>query len=165
MAGLLVTVGASRVLALAGDLVSPSLSFPESIDAAWRESALRVVHEPAARFLGGHFVNASTTLRYGGDTAALNQFLAALAAIPGARLEIRFTRELPGHWTMEHDAWGDARRFRITLNVSAEAVRLEDLKLPEIVGEQPASGPEYLAPEKPPSAGTQPHPSINQPTR
>ena len=64
-----------RVYALAGDLDHPSLALPANAPAELHSRLIRILDDKDAKFLRGHFVNAHTTLEYGGSTDALNQML------------------------------------------------------------------------------------------
>jgi hypothetical protein len=134
LAALAFTGGTFRALALAGELERPSLALPETIDATWREAVMKVLNANPDDFRGGRFINSSTTLRYAGDTDALNRFLAGLAKPPGTRLQVTFSRTVEHSWTVQHNGWGDARRFEIAVSLDASRIDLSRLVLPEIVG-------------------------------
>jgi len=107
----------SRSFGLAGDLKSPSLSFPVGFEG--REKIVGVISDKQFQFLRGHFVNAHTTLLYAGDAASLNAFLNQLAACPGTKLSVTFAREEEdAAWTLQHNAWGDANSFHIAVNTA-----------------------------------------------
>jgi hypothetical protein len=120
-----------RVYALAGDLDHPSLALPANAPAELHGQLMRILDDKDAKFLRGHFVNAHTTLEYGGSTAALNQMLSKLSRCEGVRVTLRFTRTVGGAaWTLDHNAWGDARSVNIQVNVAAPSTKLEDLNIP-----------------------------------
>jgi len=133
LAAVLLTGGVFRALALAGDLDHPSLSLPESTGPGVRERIMQVLSEEPSEFQGGEFVNARTTLRYVGDGPSLNRFLAGLAACPDLQLHIAF-RKHPGEvaWTLEHDGWAAPQRFSILINSDCKALRLDEVRIPEI---------------------------------
>jgi hypothetical protein len=138
----LLTGTSHRALALAGTLDRPSIAFPQSIDPRWRDSVTEALATEGAQFLDGRFINAATTLRYGGSTDALSRFLERLARCSGLRLRIRFDRALDAKWTVHHNAWGDSMALEVRINPDPAAINLHDLVLPEIVGSAAAKEPD-----------------------
>jgi hypothetical protein len=131
-----------RALALAGTLDRPSIAFPQSIDPHWRDSVTEALATEGAQFLDGRFINATTTLRYGGSTDALSRFLDRLARCSGLRLRIRFDRALDANWTVNHNAWGDPLALEVRIHPDPAHINLPDLVLPEIVGSAAAKQPD-----------------------
>ncbi|MHC1766160.1 MAG: hypothetical protein AB9869_17970 [Verrucomicrobiia bacterium] len=122
-----------RVYALAGDLEHPSLALPANAPAELHGQLVRILDDKDAKFLRGHFVNAHTTLEYGGSTDALNQMLSRLSQCEGVRVILRFVRTAGGaSWTLDHNAWGDARSMNIQINVASPSIKLEDLTIPAL---------------------------------
>ena len=76
---------ATRVFGLAGELKEPGLAFPEGFSESARTNIMASLRRPDCTFLGGHFINSFTSLKYGGETLALNLFLEGLAKCPGVR--------------------------------------------------------------------------------
>ena len=111
---------------LAGDLAAPSLSFPA--DSKSQESVKRVISDKQFKFLRGHFVNASSTLMFSGDAAALNSFLARLTQCKGAKVEVTFNEyQGDASWTLTHTGWGDPDAFQVAVNtaqIAKAAVKL-----------------------------------------
>lgn len=133
-------VGAApSALALAGKLDRPSIAFPQSVDAGWREGVTQALETEGARFLDGRFINAATTLRYGGSTDALSRFLDRLARCNGLKLRIRFDSSLDAVWTVQHNAWIDSTAFEV--RISPDSIQLAELLLPEIVGSSTSKQP------------------------
>lgn len=133
-------LGVERVHALAGSLDHPSLSFPESEKELGLDEVMKVLNMKEAKFLRGHFVNAFTTLRYGGDMASLNLFLSRLAACTGAEVALVYHDKLVDEtstWLLQHNAWGNPREFVISVNPDAPGFDKALLKLPTKVKIQP----------------------------
>ncbi|MBL9172502.1 MAG: hypothetical protein JNL10_03110 [Verrucomicrobiales bacterium] len=132
-----IMAGAHRVLALAGTLNRPSVALPESLGPGWRTQLMKVLEAPDAKFLGGQFINAVTTLRYGGDTGALNQFLAGLAECPEVQIRVQLVRDLDSEWVLQHNGWSDGREFLLRVALDSGRIRLEDVQWPVIRGSRP----------------------------
>lgn len=138
----ILAAAAPNALALAGTLDRPSIAFPQSVDPHWRDSVTEALATEGAQFLDGRFINAATTLRYAGNTGALNLFLDRLARCSGLRLRIRFDRALDANWTVHHNAWGDSMALEVHINPDPAHINLPDLVLPEIVGSAAAKEPD-----------------------
>jgi hypothetical protein len=128
---------ASSAFASAGVLTSPSLAFPKDFSASTRTHILAALQPPPkGKFLGGEFVNSSTTLRYSGDTSALNQFLSGLAKCPGASLLVGFSKTLVPDdcdWMVSHNAVQEGTLF-VYINLKSSRIDLEQLSIPESKG-------------------------------
>ena len=135
LAGVVATLLLPRALGMAGDLDRPSLAFPTATPKALQSQILAALNVREAGFLRGRFINADTTLAYGGDTGALSAMLAQLAACEGMRVRVSFVR-VPGgeSWTIQHNAWADATQIAIRVNVVAEKIDLLKLELPALGG-------------------------------
>ncbi len=127
-------VGSVRLWALAGTLDRPSLALPATADPELRARVMRVLAESAETYLGGRFIHAVTTLRYGGDVGALNRFLAGLAGCPGVRLRISLVRDLEADWVLQHNGWGNAFELNVQVHLGSTRIRLEELQIPGITG-------------------------------
>lgn len=116
---------------------------------------MKVLEAPEAGFLGGQFVNAVTTLRYGGDTGALNRFLAGLSECPEARIRVQFVRDLDSAWRLQHDGWSHGREFLVQVALGSDRIHLEEIQLPIVRGSRPdaASGSKEKSPEEKRSSG------------
>jgi hypothetical protein len=113
-----------RVYALAGDLDHPSIALPANAPAELHGQRIRILGDNDAKFLRGHFVNAHTTLEYGGSTEALNRMLAKLAECGGIQIKVRFVRTADGPaWTLDHNAWGDASVTDSAADENRRAIR------------------------------------------
>lgn len=120
-----------RVWGMAGDLDRPSLAFPKEIPAPLQSRILSALAQSEARFLHGRFINADTTLVYGGSTSALSTLLTDLAGSDGLRTRVKFVRGPANEsWTVRHNAWGDARLIEIQVNVAAANLDWQQLVLP-----------------------------------
>ena len=118
------------------ELTLPSVAFGRGVPAAARARVSAVLARPDARFLGGHSLNKWTTLRYGGDTLALNLFLDELVKCPGVTVHVSFKKLADEcDWRVGHMAPGN--RFQVEVNLSSERVNVEKLYIPEFKsGEQ-----------------------------
>ena len=131
---------ATRAFGLAGELKEPGLAFPERFPESARTHITAALRRPDCTYVGGHFINWLTTLKYGGETSALNRFLEGLAKCPGATLSVRFDKDrIPDgcDWLVCHDA-GEPGRITVRVNLNSSRIRLDDLALPEVKG-QPLS--------------------------
>jgi hypothetical protein len=91
----------------AGALDSPGLSFAENYPASAREQAMKAVKGRDAKFLGGHYVNWVTTLRYAGGAKALNAMIADLAKCPASVVSVQFRKNLDdADWEVSHTPAG-----------------------------------------------------------
>jgi hypothetical protein len=128
---------APRAFALAGNLDQPGIALPKDFPRAERDRVMAALNRKDCRFLGGKFVNWMTTLRYGGDTRALNLFLDDLAHCPGIKFNVSFARNLGGNgdWHVHHD--GMANSFHIRVSLDSQQVKLEDLYIPSVKGVDP----------------------------
>jgi hypothetical protein len=116
---------------MAGNLAHPLIAFPEATPRKVREQVMAILNDKGCRFLEGHFINASTTLQYGGSTDALSRMLAGLAECEGIRIKVTFVRKAGGaSWTLSHNAWADAGYIGIQVNLAAALIDLEHLDLP-----------------------------------
>ena len=156
LAGLAGVLLLPRVLGMAGDLDRPSLAFPTETPKALQSQILVALNAREAAFLRGRFINADTTLAYGGDTDALSVMLAQLAGCEGIRVKVSFVR-VPGgeSWTIRHNAWADATHIAVRVNVAAEKVDLLKLDLPAVGakpgGEAAKPGPATAVPASNPT--------------
>lgn len=121
----------AKAHAMAGDLEHPSLAFPEDMPAALQAQIMAALSGKDAKFLQGHFINADTTLAYGGNTESLTSMLARFSECDGIRIKVSFVRGPAAEsWTVRHNAWGDARYIGVQVNVSATEIDLQKLELP-----------------------------------
>ena len=83
-------------------------------------------------FLGGARLNGMTSLRYQGDTPALNRFLDGLSKCLGVTLRVSFSSELDlaTDWRVFHEP--HANRFHIEIAYQSDHIELSELIIPEI---------------------------------
>jgi hypothetical protein len=127
----------ASALAMAGNLASPELAFPKDYPEVTRSNILAVLREPDCHFIDGHFINWNTTLQYGGDTRALNSFLARLVKCADVILSVSFDEELDEDctWTVFHGALPDPNHFSIHIHFRSKKIVLGELAVPEIKGD------------------------------
>lgn len=137
LAGLLLLGGVTLpAFGLAGDLREPGLAFPVDFPDSARAAITAALRQPGAGFAGGRFINWTTTLRYEGNTQALNRFLDGLVQCPGIAVSVRFQ---PRHgdtdceWTVSHSA-EEPGDVTVHVNLQSGRVRLEDLVIPAAKG-------------------------------
>ena len=122
---------ATPVSALYQELTTPSVGFAKGYPAASQAKVMAALKRPDSKFLGGHFLNSWTSLRYGGNTRALNLFLDDLVKCPGVTVHVGF-KKLPDNtdWRVGHDAWSN--RFQVEVNLTSERLNIEELYIPEL---------------------------------
>jgi hypothetical protein len=117
--------------AMAGDLAHPSIALPEGTGKKVREKIMSALNDEQCKFLEGHFINAHTTLHYGGGTESLNRMLNRLAACDYFRITVRFIKQESGAaWTVSHNAWANNEDLEIQVNLAAEGINLAKLDIP-----------------------------------
>jgi hypothetical protein len=124
---------AAPAFAEAGTLDSAGVAFSGDYPKDARDVVMAALTRKDCKFLGVHFVNWLTTLRYGGDTKALNLFLGDLVKCPGATVHVGFKKlDDDCDWSLSHDA--QANRFKVEVNLKSKQLKLEDLYIPEANG-------------------------------
>jgi hypothetical protein len=129
---LIALVVPSSVRAAAGEIDAPAVAHAAGFPEAARLQIAAALKREDCRFLGGHWLNAWTTLRYAGDTRALNLFIEDLTQCPGVTVSVSFKHSLPDEavWCVGHSA--HSNRFQI--EISAERIELDELVIPEVKG-------------------------------
>jgi hypothetical protein len=123
----------SPAFALAGTLDSPSVAFSGDYPKDAQAQVMAALTRKDCKFLGGHFVNWFTTLRYGGDTKSLNLFLGDLVKCPGATVHVGFKKlDDDCDWRVSHDA--HSNHFQVEVNLNSKQIKIEDLYIPEAKG-------------------------------
>jgi hypothetical protein len=125
-----------RSFGLAGDLTKPALAFPRGFPESAQTNILSALQQTDSRFIGGSFLNSSTTLKYGGDTRALNSFLEGLVKCTGVILSVRFDAESDSEdcdWLVTHSALQPGR-FTVHVKLKSSHIKLDDLTIPESKG-------------------------------
>ncbi len=135
-------LGTQQVFGLAGDLKTPGVALSTTLSTNIQAQIQAVLERPDCKFLGGQFINFSTTLRYESETAALSLFLEELAKCPETSLTISFSKEFLEEcdWEVQHRP----NHFHIRVNLNSTRMDLEKLALPIITG--PAAKVEVVAP-------------------
>ena len=117
-------------------LTEPSLAFPTNFPDAARTNILATLRRPDWKFISGAELNSFASLKYGGDTLALNLFLGGLAKCPGVTLFVRFTSESSMEdcdWHVSHMA-GKPGEFAVRVNLKSSRIKIEELVIPEARG-------------------------------
>jgi hypothetical protein len=125
-----------RVEALAGNLDVPSLGFPSEMNKTTREQIMAAIVDKSYQFIDGRFVNAFTTLRYGGEMKGLNRFLEKLAECEGMKVVITYSKSLSGEvatWLLRHNGWVEARQLVVSINTDAPKFDKTKLEIPKQV--------------------------------
>jgi hypothetical protein len=138
--GAAIVVGlATPVGAAYGELKSPSVGFPESTPEVTKVAVQKALARKDCTFLGGHWLNSFTSLRYRGNTLAANLFLDQLAKCPGVTVSVRFRKQGDDwDWRVSHMAW-DGPEFGVEINLNSPRLNIEDLVVPDAKG-PPAKG-------------------------
>ena len=124
-------LGINRAEAMAGTLNAPSLAMTSETSLQLRTNLLAALSESDCKFLDGDFINASTTLRYGGSTESLMRLINRLRGIDGMRVWLGFVNEPSGpSWIVHHNGWVEAGQIYIRVNVGAAGFKPEQLELP-----------------------------------
>jgi hypothetical protein len=124
---------AAPIFAEAGSLDSPGVAFPGDYPKDAQESVMAALNRKDCKFLGGTFVNWFTTLRYQGETKALNLLLGDLAKCPGVTVHVGFKKlDDECDWRLSHDGLDNG--FQIEVNLNSKQIKLEDLYVPEAKG-------------------------------
>lgn len=126
----LTTPAAALLIDLKTPSVAHSAGYSQEAAAAVRQALTR----KDAKFLGGFGLNSWTTLRYAGETRALNLFLDDLAKCPGVTVSVSFRRlndELD--WRVGHSAYEN--RFQVEVNLNSKKIKVDEVVIP------PAKGP------------------------
>lgn len=157
-----------KAYAMAGDLKHPSIAMPAGTPQDVRTRLLAALSEPGYKFLDGHFINANTTLHYGGAALSLNRMLANLSHCAGVELNVTFTKGEPNGptWTVNHSGWGAPMRFEVEVNVAASALDVTLLSItltgrepPNVLGTTEAAGSNAPPPVERPRLGTAKQPT------
>jgi hypothetical protein len=123
----------SFAFALAGKLDSPGVAFMGGYPKDAQAKVMAVLTRADCKFLGGHFVNSFTSLRYQGETRALNLFLDDLVKCPGVTVQVGFKKlDDECDWRVSHEAYPN--RFHVEVNLNSKRVKIEDVYIPEIKG-------------------------------
>jgi hypothetical protein len=143
-------LGAKLVFARAGDLDRPSISIPvfegKSDPVAKRMSEVLATHRK--EFIGGHYINAHSTLDFAGGTKTINALLAGLSKVEGATIYVHFSKDegvshrlfgkAPGDrpcaCSLDHNGWANAQAIGITIYVSNPDLDICQLTMPAIQG-------------------------------
>lgn len=128
LAGSIVPASALRI-----KLDAPGIAFKANFPRPAQEKIMAVLNRKDCTFVDGTGINSFTTIHYRGTPAALNGFLAELAACPGTTLSVSL-KKLPEQydWRLSHEAHGN--RFHAQVNLSSPRLDLEQLVIPELRG-------------------------------
>ena len=129
----LVLTFAAPAPAAFGTLDTPDVPFAPDYPAAARAKVQHALNRPDCKFLGGSWLNSWTSLRYRGDTLALNQLIDELVKCPGVTVHVglkRFPDE--ADWRVGHAF--HQNRFQVEVNLDSKRVELENLYIPEFKG-------------------------------
>lgn len=141
---LFVTLALSAsALALRLELDQPGLAFPPAFPDDSRKQIQSVLEMDEAKYLGGTAINWVSTLRYAGNTQALNKFLDGLARCEGTVIHIRFADDVSqgGAWQVHHSAQDEGGRA-FTIRINPAIIELSKLSIPAIRGPGHAETPQ-----------------------
>jgi len=141
-AGFALLIIVPSAFTLSQQLPSPEIFFSKTYPKEKSERVLVVLRAPEFKYLTGLTSywepDYSTTLVYGGDTAALQSFLAALRKVEGLAVKVTSSRDLAKEtgsalvggswWVIYRHTSSDAVEVRV--NRAAKELNVEKLDLP-----------------------------------
>ena len=111
---------------LSEDVVAEVL---EETECSWVDR----IYSPLVKCQGGFSINWNSTIRYQGDTRALNVFLDKIAKCPAVEVFVSFKKLADNcDWRVHHD--GVSNTFHVVVNLQSHGPHLEDLVVPSISG-------------------------------
>lgn len=127
---------APEAFALGGKMQSGGdVSLPSNYPAAARKQIADALNSKDYKFQSGFFINWNSTIRYRGDTPALNVFLDRIAKCPAVKVFTTFKKlDDACDWRVNHD--GLSNTFQVVVNLRSQSTHLEDLVIPCIAGPQ-----------------------------
>lgn len=133
-AATLLMMSTTPALALRGKLhTAAGIAFSSSYPEHAQKQVQTALQTDGCKFIDGSFINAVSTLNFGGDTPSLNRLLGELAECPGTTVAVSFKKiEHECDWRLVHDA--HANRFDITVNLNSRQVNIEELVIPSAQG-------------------------------
>lgn len=125
----------SAALGAFGELEEPWVATAPGYSEENRAKVHAVLKRTDCTYLGGHWLNSHTALRYAGDTKALNLFMEALSQCPDVTLHVNFSRLVQTNdrtpdWMVTQMA--PSNHLVIRINLASEAIDLERLYIPDI---------------------------------
>jgi hypothetical protein len=134
----LVALAAISSLASAASqsLDTPALSLGKNYPEADYQKIKQVLERKDCKYLGGGWLNKHTSLRYGGDTTALNHFIEALSLCPNVQVQVLFFQgpAVDCDWMVTHTA--PSNKLVVRINLASENVKMEALYLPPVKAEK-----------------------------
>jgi|ERR1051326_5635223 hypothetical protein len=127
---------AANVLADYYELTQPSVAFAAGFPDAARTNIMAALRRPDCKFISGSVLNSFTSLKYGGNTLALNLFLESFAKCPGVTIAVRFSSDSSVEdcdWLVGHMAEKPGE-FAVQINLKSTHIKLEELVIPEAKG-------------------------------
>ena len=121
--------------AAAGKLDKPGVALPADFPKAAQAQIQSALERKDCKFLGGFWLNSWTSLRYGGNTLALNLFMEELARCPGTGVSVQL-RKLDDDcdWRVGHSPSFTDNSFLIEVNLNSKSIDLERLVVPDVKG-------------------------------
>jgi hypothetical protein len=124
------------------ELKTPSVARAKGFADSDYKKIAAVLERKDCKFLGGSALNAMTSLRYGGDSIALNKFVEALSQCPNVIVSVNFFRPGPGasecDWMVTHEPL-PRMKFVVRINLESKNIKLESLCLPPVKAEKAAA--------------------------
>ncbi|MFT7640853.1 MAG: hypothetical protein ACI9G1_002597 [Pirellulaceae bacterium] len=114
----------NSAFALGGKLDSPGVAFSSNYLQAAQKQVMAALERKECKFVSGSFVNWFTTLRYAGDTNAVNLMANDLAKCPGTTVTVTFKRlDEKCDWTLFHVA--NENSIHIQINLNSQQIDIE----------------------------------------
>ena len=134
-------IGMGDARALSVSLPQPDITFSKGYDETKAKAILEVLREQKLQFLGGLYSHLSpdwsTTLVYGEDARALNEFLTALSQIKGVGIKVCLSKDLAketgsalpsGTWWVRYSHTAPDT-VTVRINLAAQELNLDDLEM------------------------------------
>jgi hypothetical protein len=119
------------------ELESPHLWFGKDFSKDDYKQLDAVLTRSDCKFIGGAELNSFSSLRYGGDTVALNKFIEALSLCPKLKVHVMFYRPtgaVEADWMVTQRA--PAQEVEVRVNLASEHIKIENLYLPPVKAEK-----------------------------
>lgn len=130
----LVMMSTTSAIAMRGKIdTAAGIAFSSSYPEHARKQVQTALENKGCKLIDGSFINAVSTLNFGGDTPTLNNFLGELAECPGTTVTVFFKKiEHECDWRLVHDAHTNG--FQIAVNLNSKQINIEELVIPSAKG-------------------------------
>ena len=110
-------------------------SFASEIPESVRKQVETALKSKDCNFIDGNWFNGRISLRFAGDTSAVNEMLQQLASCPTVTLNVSFKALKDDcDWMIVNDMRRSHSKFDLIVNLKSKNIRLEDLLIPSLQG-------------------------------